>query len=98
VAIAEAWAHGELPLAIASAHPERFGARALAGESGTALRNHGPVCLVICEGFQLPDRQSPRAFESVARSDLLASHQGLSPCWLAATGPAPLAGLARARG
>ena len=77
-AMAEAWQDDGLPLAIASAHPERFAGRALAGESGTALRNRGPVCLVICEGFQLPDRQSLRAFESVAPGDLLASHHGLA--------------------
>ena len=78
VAMGETWEDGELPLAVASSHPERFGALALSGESGTALRNRGPVCLVICEGFQLPDRQSLRAFESVAPSDLLCSHQGLA--------------------
>jgi hypothetical protein len=78
VAMADAWDGAGLPLAIASAHPERFGRQALAGESGTALRNRGPVCLVVCEGFQLPDRQSLRAFESVAPGDLLASHEGLA--------------------
>jgi hypothetical protein len=77
-AMAGAWEDATLPLAIASAHPARFGEQALAGESGTALRNKGPVCLVVCEGFQLPDRQSLRAFESIAPGDLLASHEGLA--------------------
>lgn len=74
--MAAAWDDSELKLAIASQHPERFGSRALKDVAATALRNRGPVCLVLCEGAQLADRQSLRAFESVAPSDLLRSTPG----------------------
>ena len=84
VALAEAWD------AAVSACDRLLASRALrtpalTGESGTALRDRGPVCLVICEGSQLPDRQSLRAFESVAPGDLL-TNQGPG----AARAPSPL--------
>ena len=94
MAMADAWDDDALPLAIASANPDGFGDRALSGVSGTALRNRGAVCLVVCEGAQLPDRQSLRSFESVAPGDLLDNHAGLT--LLARQAPAaPLDGPAR---
>lgn len=78
--IAGAWSGGSLPaLAVASADPARFGGAALAGASGTSLRNRHPggVCIVVCEGQQLPDRQSLRSFENVAPSELLADVEPL---------------------
>jgi hypothetical protein len=75
--MAEAWQDDELRLAVTSQHPERFGDRALRDVAATALRNQGPICLVLCEGAQLADRQSLRAFESVAPSVLLREHAGL---------------------
>ncbi len=92
--MAAAWDDSELRLAIASQHPERFGPRALKNQAATGLRNRGPVCLVLCEGAQLADRQSLRAFESVAPSDLLREHSGLTRLAEAAP-PAPLDGVAR---
>lgn len=92
--MATAWDDSELRLAIASQHPERFGSRALKDVAATGLRNRGPVCLVLCEGAQLADRQSLRAFESVAPSDLLREHGGLIRLTEAAP-PAPLDGVAR---
>lgn len=97
-AIAESWRGGGLPeLAVASSEPRRFGAAALVGASGTSLRNRHPggVCIVVCEGHQLPDRQSLRSFENVAPSELLADVEPLM--LLARAGrEAPLDGPARA--
>lgn len=81
-AISKAWDAPGLPLAIASADPDRFGDQALVGASGTGRRNQGAVCLVICTGARLEDRQSLRAFPSVQPGDLL-------------TGPKELATLAQ---
>lgn len=72
--LVNAWDGDELPtLAIHSLTPERFPENALAGVSGTGLRNTHPegVCLVICEGIRVPDRQSLNSFENVAPADLV---------------------------
>ena len=63
-----------------SESPARFGDHALGHASATGLRNINPdgVCLVICEGADLPDRQSLNKFENVAPGDLLASVEGLA--------------------
>lgn len=97
-AMAAAWRGPALPeLAVASGHPARFGAQALSGASGTSLRNRHPegVCIVVCEGQQLPDRQSLRSFENVAPSELLGD---VEPLMLLARAvrEAPLDGPARA--
>ncbi|MDP9388135.1 MAG: DUF853 family protein [Actinomycetota bacterium] len=97
-AMAAAWHGPGLPeLAVASAQPGRFGPQALSGASGTSLRNRHPggVCIVVCEGQQLPDRQSLRSFENVAPSELLG---GVEPLLLLARAvrAAPLDGPARA--
>jgi len=102
-AMAAAWGDASTPLAIASQNPVRFGSRALVGVSGTALRNKtddvgagggAGVCVVICEGAQLADRQSLRSFASVAPGDLLKTAIGLT--YLAQVEPAaPLDGPAR---
>jgi hypothetical protein len=93
-AMAGVWDDGHLRLAIASQHPERFGPRALKDVAATGLRNQGGVCLVLCAGAQLADRQSLRAFESVSPGDLLRDHAGLTR--LARVAPeAPLDGPAR---
>ena len=61
-------------------NPGGFGERALGELSGTGLRNTHPegVCLVVCEGADLPDRQSLNEFENVAPGDLLRDTEGLS--------------------
>ncbi|HEY5344278.1 MAG TPA: hypothetical protein VIJ66_11560 [Solirubrobacteraceae bacterium] len=68
--ISRAWPDGSWRLAIASDEPDRFGDHALR-TAGTELRNQGAVCLVVCEGHALPDRQSLNFFEVVAPADLL---------------------------
>jgi hypothetical protein len=90
--MAAAWNDNLPPLRVASAEPRRFGARALIGTSGTAMRNQrvgGEACgvvLVLCEGQQVADRQSLNMFESVSPSQLLDSPDGVA--LLAAQEPA----------
>ncbi len=82
--MAGAWDDSLPPLAVVSGFPERFGAAALEGVSGTGLRNRRDggeargVVLVLCEGQQVPDRQSLNLFESVAPSVLLDSAAGVA--------------------
>lgn len=68
------------PLAVVSQSPERFGERALVVASATGLRNRHAdgLVLVLCEGSQVADRQSLRAFYTVAPADLLASAEALN--------------------
>jgi len=72
-----AWGPELPPLRVVSADPARFGEHALSGVSGTALRNSREngaargLALVLCEGQQVPDRQSLNLFESVSPSQLL---------------------------
>jgi hypothetical protein len=98
--MADAWDGSLPPLAVVSNSPERFGAAALDGVSGTGLRNRRAgdealgVVLVLCEGQQVPDRQSLNLFESVAPSVLLDSAAGMA--LLGQQAPAvPLDGAAR---
>jgi len=79
--LAAAWDGDQLPtLAIQSATPQRFPENALTGVSGTGLRNTHPegVCLVICEGSRVADRQSLNSFENVAPADLMESVETLA--------------------
>ena len=79
--LAAAWDGGELPtLAIHSLTPKRFPHNALVGVSGTGLRNTHPegVCLVICEGSKVADRQSLNSFENVAPADLVENVETLA--------------------
>lgn len=68
-------------LAIVSVERQRFGQYALHDVSGTYLRNradtHG-VVLVMCDGEQVPDRQSLNLFESVSPSALLDTPEGMA--------------------
>jgi Bacterial protein of unknown function (DUF853) len=68
------------PLAVVSATPARFGRHALAGFSGSGLRNRLPrgVVVVLCEGQQVPDKQSISSFESVTPGKLLEGAEGLA--------------------
>jgi hypothetical protein len=81
--MARSWGDDLPPLAVVSAEPGRFGPYALADTSGTALRNRRSeagargVVLVLCEGEQVPDRQSLNLFESVSPSVLLEGPAGL---------------------
>ena len=80
--MAAAWHDEAMPrLAVASRTPKRFGKHALGDDvSGTQLRNQGirGVVLVLCDGEQLPDRQSLNLFQSVSPSDLLDSPEGVA--------------------
>ena len=75
-----AWDSTMPELAVGSAQPHRFGRYALRDVSGTYLRNrsgtHG-VVLVMCDGEQVPDRQSLSQFESVSPSVLLDTPEGM---------------------
>lgn len=81
--MSRAWDGTLPPLAVVSAEPARFGAHAMTDTSGTALRNRRDgsgargVVLVLCEGQQVPDRQSLANFETVAPSVLLESAEGM---------------------
>jgi len=74
-----AWPMDLPKLAIVSASPARFGRHAMQGVSGTQLRNQSAngVVLVLCEGEQVPDRQSLNLFESVIPSVLLDTPEGM---------------------
>lgn len=78
--MARAW-DGSLPqLAVVSTDPARFGKYALTQVSGTHLRNRRDtrgVVLVLCDGEQIPDRQSLNLFESISPSVLLESAEGM---------------------
>lgn len=81
--MSRAWDDQLPPLAVVSAEPARFGAHAMTDTSGTALRNRRDgsgargVVLVLCEGQQVPDRQSLANFETVAPSVLLEGAEGM---------------------
>jgi hypothetical protein len=75
-----AWDNSLPQLAIVSVEPQRFGDFALRDVSGTFLRNRGDthgVVLVMCDGEQVPDRQSLNLFESVSPGVLLDTPEGM---------------------
>lgn len=78
--MSRAW-DGSLPrLAVVSLEPGRFGEHSLTEISGTRLRNQQGargVVLVLCDGEQVPDRQSLNLFESVSPSVLLETAEGM---------------------
>lgn len=92
-----AWDDTLPELAVVAPEPERFGRYAMREASGTQLRNQSArgVVLVLCDGEQVPDRQSLNLFESVSPSILLETAEGLGI--LSQQAPAvPLDGPARA--
>jgi hypothetical protein len=79
--MSRAWDESLPTLAIVSAEPRRFGRYALIDLSATQLRNQrgtAGVVLVLCDGEQVPDRQSLNLFQSVSPSILLESAEGMS--------------------
>ena len=79
--MARAWDDSLPRLAVVSSEPQRFGQYALTEISGTRLRNSHDargVVLVMCDGEQVPDRQSLNLFESVSPSVLLDSAEGMA--------------------
>jgi hypothetical protein len=77
--MARAWDNSLPQLAVVSIEPQRFGDFALQDVSGTNLRNHADhgVVLVMCDGEQVPDRQSLNLFESLSPSVLLDTPEGM---------------------
>jgi len=78
--MAKVWDDSLPRLAVVSSEPQRFGQYALGEVSGTHLRNRQDtrgVVLVMCDGEQVPDRQSLNLFESVSPSVLLDSAEGM---------------------
>jgi len=78
------WTDELPPLRVVSDQAGRFGAHALVGASGTAMRNQREagqargIVLVLCEGQQVADRQSLNLFESVSPSQLLDDAAGVA--------------------
>ncbi len=74
------WDNSLPNLAIVSPAPQRFGTHALVNGSATQLRNQPGttgVVLVLCDGEQVPDRQSLNLFQPVSPSVLLDSAEGM---------------------
>jgi hypothetical protein len=79
--MSRSWDDSLPTLAVVSPEPHRFGRYALTEGSATQLRNKpgtDGVVLVLCDGEQVPDRQSLNLFQSVSPSILLESAEGMS--------------------
>lgn len=75
-----AWDDALPQLAVVASQPALFGQYAMEDVSGTQLRNRPDtrgVVLVLCDGEQVPDRQSLNLFESVSPSILLEDAEGM---------------------
>ncbi|MSO37870.1 MAG: ATP-binding protein [Acidimicrobiia bacterium] len=78
-AMVRAWGD-DLPTLLVGGEPARlFGKYALGDRSVTQIRNlnRRGVCIVACEGFEIPDWQSISKFPSITPSDLLTKPEGL---------------------
>lgn len=78
--MSRAWDDALPQLSIVSSSPALFPKHAMRDVSGTRLRNRRDsrgVVLVLCDGEQVPDRQSLNLFESVSPSVLLESAEGM---------------------
>jgi hypothetical protein len=78
--MSRSWDNSLPNLAIVSPVPHRFGTHALTDGSATQLRNQPGttgVVLVLCDGEQVPDRQSLNLFQPVSPSILLDSAEGM---------------------
>ena len=78
--MSRSWDSALPKLAIVSPEPHRFGPHALTVGSATQLRNQPGttgVVLVLCDGEQVPDRQSLNLFQPVSPSILLESAEGM---------------------
>jgi hypothetical protein len=78
-AIVHVWREDLPPLLVGGEPASMFGKYALGSRSGTQLRNSDikGVCLIACEGFEIPDWQSVSKFPSITPSDLLTTSEGL---------------------
>jgi hypothetical protein len=77
--LVKSWGDGLPPLLVGGEPQRLFGKYAIGDRSGTQIRNLNPkgVCLVACEGFEIPDWQSISRFPSITPSDLLTKQEGL---------------------
>jgi hypothetical protein len=78
--LSQAWDDALPQLSIVSSSPALFPNHAMRDASGTQLRNRRDnrgVVLVLCDGEQVPDRQSLNMFESVSPSVLLETAEGM---------------------
>lgn len=79
--MSDSWDDAAMPRLAIVARNRAAGRHALAEASGTQLRNEAGdrgVVLVLCDGEQLPDRQSLNLFESVSPGVLLDDATGLA--------------------
>jgi hypothetical protein len=80
-AMAEFWDTDDLrlpKLAIASGEPKRFGKYGLKRSAANLRHSDGAgLCVVVCEGFQLSERQSVNGFFPISPDDLLGSTKDL---------------------
>ncbi|HET7591289.1 MAG TPA: ATP-binding protein [Solirubrobacterales bacterium] len=77
-AIAADWDKALPRLVVVGPAEANFRGFELGEEPVTALRNAGPVCLVLCEGEAIADSQSIRGFDHFSPGDLTADREGLA--------------------
>lgn len=79
--MSRAWDETLPQLSVVSSSPALFPRHAMRHATGTQLRNQRDsrgVVLVLCDGEQVPDRQSLNLFESVSPSVLLEKAEGMA--------------------
>jgi hypothetical protein len=77
-AIAAKWDEALPRLVVVGPAEADFRGFELGEEPVTALRNTGPVCLVLCEGEAIADSQSIKGFDRFSPGELTADRRGLS--------------------
>jgi hypothetical protein len=77
-AIAAGWDEALPRLVVAGPAEADFRGFELGDEPVTALRNAGPVCLVLCEGEVIADNQSIKGFDRFSPGELTADRGGLA--------------------
>lgn len=77
-AIAADWGEALPRLVVVGPAEANFRGFELGEEPVTALRNAGPVCLVLCEGEAIADSQSIRGFDRFSPGELTADREGLA--------------------
>jgi hypothetical protein len=77
-AIADDWGESLPRLVVVGPTEADFRGFELAEEPVTALRNAGPVCLVLCEGEAIADSQSIKGFDRFSPAELTAGRDGLA--------------------
>jgi hypothetical protein len=75
--VAASWNENLPRLVVVGPADNNFQGFALGDEPATALRNSGPVCLVLCEGQTIADSQSVKGFDRFSPAELTADRDGL---------------------